>query len=52
MVNTGLFIKIDVKQGQADLELLLCSGVLLVQDDPSTIAWFAICMSPSIFRHF
>ncbi len=53
MVNVGLFIKIDVKHGrEADLDILLRSGVLLAQDEPATSAWFAIRMGPSTFGIF
>ncbi|HXT82862.1 MAG TPA: hypothetical protein VN704_00690 [Verrucomicrobiae bacterium] len=38
--------QIDVKQGrETDLELLLHSGVLLVQNEPSTSVWLVMRMS-------
>ncbi len=53
MVNVGLFVKLEVKPGkEADVEILLREGLLWVQEEPSTIAWFAIRLGQSTFGIF
>jgi quinol monooxygenase YgiN len=53
MVNVALFVRLEAKPGkEADIESLLRGGLLLVQDEPTTTAWFAIRLGPSTFGIF
>ena len=53
MVNVALFVRLEAKPGkEADIESLLRGGLLLVQDEPATTAWFAIQLGPSTFGIF
>lgn len=53
MVTTALFVRLEAKPGkEADLEGFLRGGLPIVQDEPATIAWFAIRLGPSTFGIF
>ncbi len=53
MVNVGLLVRLEAKSGkEADVEAFLNGGLPLVQDEPDTIAWFAIRLGPSTFGIF
>ncbi|MEO7910004.1 MAG: antibiotic biosynthesis monooxygenase, partial [Roseiflexaceae bacterium] len=53
MVNVGLLVRLEAKPGkEADVESFLRSGLAIVQEEPATIAWFAIRLSPSTFGIF
>ena len=53
MPNLGLYVRLEAKAGkEQELESFLKSAVPLVQDEPGTIAWFAIRMGPSTFGIF
>ena len=53
MVNLGLFVRLEAKPGkEKDVENFLRGGLSLVQQEPATIAWFAIRMGPSTFGIF
>ena len=53
MVNVGLLVRLEAKPGrEADVESLLKGGLALVQEEPATIAWFAIRLGPSTFGIF
>ena len=53
MVNVGLLVRLEAKPGrEADVESLLKGGLAMVQEEPATIAWFAIRLGPSTFGIF
>jgi quinol monooxygenase YgiN len=53
MVTKGLLVRLEAKPGKEDeLETFLNSGLALAQDEPATIAWFAIRLGPSTFGIF
>jgi|SRR5215213_8800470 len=53
MVTVGLLVRLEAKPGkEAEVESFLNSGLALVQEEPDTIAWFAIRMGPSTFGIF
>jgi quinol monooxygenase YgiN len=52
-VHVALWVRLEAKPGkEAEVESFLRSGLAIVQQEPATIAWFAICMSPSTFGIF
>ena len=52
-VSVALYVRLDAKPGrEADVENFLRSGLPIVQQEPATIAWFAIRMGPSTFGIF
>lgn len=53
MVSLALFVKLEAKPGKEDdVEAFLNSGRALVDDEPGTIAWFAVRFGPSTFAIF
>ncbi|HSB27023.1 MAG TPA: hypothetical protein VLE19_04165 [Pyrinomonadaceae bacterium] len=53
MVKVGLLVRLEAKPGkEAELESFLKSGLALVEEEPETIAWFAIRMSQTTFGIF
>jgi quinol monooxygenase YgiN len=53
MVKVALYVKLVAKTGkEQDVENFLKSGLAIVQEEPATIAWFAIKMGPSTFGIF
>jgi quinol monooxygenase YgiN len=43
MVTTGLLVRLEAKPGKDDeLETFLVDALPLVQDEPETVAWFAV----------
>jgi hypothetical protein len=53
MVNVGLLVRLEAKPGkEADVENFLRKGLPIVQDEPDTVAWFAIRLGPSTFGIF
>jgi quinol monooxygenase YgiN len=53
MVNVGLLVRLEAKEGQEDeVASFLESGQALVEDEPDTTVWFAIRMGPSTFGIF
>src|SRR5271167_3610746 len=53
MLTKALFVTLDAKPGkEKDVEHLLNAGLALVQEEPATIAWFAIRIGPSKFGIF
>jgi quinol monooxygenase YgiN len=52
-VNVGLFVRLEAKPGkEKDVEQFLNGGLPIVEDEPATIAWFAIRMGKSTFGIF
>ena len=53
MVRVALFVRLEAKPGkEADVERFLNSGLALVNEEPDTVAWFAIRMGQSTFGIF
>ncbi|HJP93652.1 MAG TPA: hypothetical protein VJ875_16960 [Pyrinomonadaceae bacterium] len=53
MVTVALLVRLEAKPGkEAEVESFLNSGLALVQEEPETIAWFAIRMGQSTFGIF
>jgi len=53
MVTVGVLARLEAKPGkEADVQSFLEGGLSLAQDEPETIAWFAIRLGPSTFGIF
>jgi quinol monooxygenase YgiN len=53
MVTVALYVRLESKPGkEAEVESFLKGGLALVQEEPDTVAWFAIRMGPSTFGIF
>jgi quinol monooxygenase YgiN len=53
MVTVGLLVRLQAKPGkEAEVEGFLEGGLSLVEEEPATIAWFAIRLGPSEFGIF
>src|SRR5438034_9301267 len=53
MVKVALFVRLEAKPGrEGDVESFLRSSLLMVQEEPATIAWFGICLGLSTFGIF
>jgi len=51
--NVGLLLTVEAKAGEEDeVAKLLASARPIVEDEPATIAWFAIRLGPSTFGVF
>jgi quinol monooxygenase YgiN len=52
-VKVALFVRLEAKPGkEAEVESFLRTALPLVQQEPSTIAWFAIRLGPTTFGIF
>ena len=52
-VKVALFVRLEAKPGkEADVASFLRGGLGIVQDEPATIAWFALKLGPSTFGIF
>jgi quinol monooxygenase YgiN len=52
-VRVALWVRLDAKPGkEAEVESFLHGGLAIVEQEPATIAWFAIRMGPSTFGIF
>jgi quinol monooxygenase YgiN len=53
MVKVALLVRLEAKPGkEAEVERFLNGGLALVEEEPDTIAWFAIRMGNSTFGIF
>jgi quinol monooxygenase YgiN len=53
MVKVALFVRLEAKPGkEGDVERVLRSGLAVAQQEPATIAWFALRLGPSSFGIF
>jgi len=53
MVKVALWVQLEAKPGkEKDVEDFLMSGLPLVQNEPDTIAWFALRLNSSTFGIF
>lgn len=52
-VKVALWVRLEAKPGkEADLESFLLNGLSIVQDEPSTVTWYAVKLGPSTFGIF
>ena len=53
MVSKGLFVRLEARPGkERDIEMLLKSGLSVVDAEPGTIAWFGMRLGPTTFGIF
>ena len=53
MVTVGLLLRLEAKPGkETDVENFLKGALPIVQEEPATMAWFAIRIGPSTFGIF
>ena len=53
MINVALFVRLEAKPGKVEeVATFLREGLSLVQEEPSTVAWFGIRLGPSTFVIF
>ena len=53
MVKLALFVRLEAKPGkEAEVESFLRGGLPIVQNEPTTIAWFGIRLGPTTFGIF
>jgi quinol monooxygenase YgiN len=53
MVTKALYVRLEAKPGkEAEVEAFLQSGLAIVEQEPNTVAWFAIKMGASTFGIF
>ncbi len=53
MPKVALFVRLEAKAGkEEEVADFLRSGLAIVQQEPATVAWFAIQMGPSTFGIF
>jgi len=53
MVKVALFVRLEARPGkEAEVEAFLRGGLPIVEEEPATIAWFAIRMGPTTFGIF
>jgi quinol monooxygenase YgiN len=53
MVKTALLVRLEAKPGkEAEVESFLKSGLPLAEQEPATLAWFALRLGPSTFGIF
>jgi quinol monooxygenase YgiN len=51
--TVALWVKLDAKPGkEGDLDAFLRSALPLAQEEPATVAWFALRLGPSTFGIF
>jgi quinol monooxygenase YgiN len=52
-VSVGLWVRLEAKPGkEADVEAFLKSGRALVDEEPETVVWFGVRLSPTTFGIF
>jgi quinol monooxygenase YgiN len=53
MVKVALLVKLEAKAGkEAEVESFLDSGLPIVEEEPATVAWFALRLGPQTFGIF
>ena len=53
MVKVALLVKLEAKAGkEAEVESFLHSGLPIVEEEPATVAWFALRLGPRTFGIF
>jgi quinol monooxygenase YgiN len=53
VIRTALFVRLEAKPGKVDeVETFLRGGRDMVEQEPATVAWFALRMGPTTFGIF
>lgn len=53
MVAVGLLVRLEVRPGkEAELEAFLRGGLELAEQEPDTVVWYALKLSPTTFGIF
>ena len=53
MIKVALYVRLEAKPGkEKEVEEFLRGGLLIVREEPDTIAWFAIKLGPSTYGIF
>ena len=53
MAKVALLVRLEAKPGkEAEVESFLRGGLPIVEEEPATVAWFAIRMGPTTFGIF
>jgi quinol monooxygenase YgiN len=53
MTNVALLVRLEAKKGkEAEVEQFLKSGLSIVENEPSTISWYALKLGPSTYGIF
>jgi len=53
MINTALFVRLEVKKGkEAEVEKFLHGGLSMVENEPDTISWYALRLGPTTYGIF
>ncbi len=53
MVKVALFVRLEAKPGkEAEVDAFLKGGLAIVEEEPATIAWFAIRLGTTTFGIF
>jgi quinol monooxygenase YgiN len=53
MVKVALLVRLEAKRGkEEEVASFLRSGLAIVEEEPATIAWFAIQLAPQTFGIF
>ncbi len=53
MVTTALFVRLEAKPGkEGEVDSFLRGGLAIVQEEPATVAWFALRLGPRTFGIF
>ncbi|MFM0308504.1 antibiotic biosynthesis monooxygenase [Paraburkholderia sp. RL17-383-BIF-A] len=53
MVKLALYVRLEARPGkEKEIEAFLLGGLPLVEEEPGTIAWFALKLGPSTFGIF
>ncbi|HTV47838.1 MAG TPA: antibiotic biosynthesis monooxygenase [Phycisphaerae bacterium] len=53
MIKFALFVRLEAKPGKAmEVENFLRGGLPLVEQEPATLAWFAVRLGPTTFGIF
>ena len=53
MIKVALFVRLEAKPDKAAaVEAFLKGGLAIVEEEPATVAWFAIRLAPSTFAIF
>jgi quinol monooxygenase YgiN len=53
MTNLALLVRLEAKKGkETEVENFLRGGLSIVENEPATISWYALKLSPSTFGIF
>jgi quinol monooxygenase YgiN len=53
MIKLALFARLEAQAGkEADVEKFLKAGLAMANEEPTTLAWFALRLSPTTFAIF